>query len=177
MNPEAAILEAVAAAGATRGVVLIDGGAGAGKSTLAAALVAAWPGVVQLVAMDSFYPGWGGLAAASELVADTVLRPSDPAYRRWDWGRSRPAEWVSLDPRLPLVVEGCGALTPRTRVLADVAVWCELDEAQRHRRALARDGDLFAPHWEQWKAQEAEHWRAHRPWELADVVVSPVSLA
>ncbi|MDQ7993578.1 MAG: cobalt ABC transporter [Propionicimonas sp.] len=177
MTVEAAILRAVAATGSARPVVLIDGGAGAGKTTLAASLAEAWPGRVQLVGMDALYPGWGGLAAGSATVAGSVLRPDDPGYRRWDWAASRPAEWVALDPSLPLLVEGCGALTPRTRARADLGVWCELEEAERRRRAIARDGELFASHWEEWEAQEAEHWRAHRPWELADITVSPVSLA
>jgi len=177
VTPTAALLQAVAATGASRPVVLIDGGAGAGKTTLAGALASAWPGPVQVVGMDVFYPGWGGLAAASELVAATVLRPVDPGYRRWDWERSEPAEWVPVDPAVPLIVEGCGALTPRNRALADLGVWCELGEEERHRRAIARDGELFAAHWDEWEAQEAEHWREHRPWELADVLVPPVFLA
>lgn len=172
MNPTEAILRAVAGMATARPVVLIDGGAGAGKTTLAESLGTAWPGPLQIVGMDSFYPGWGGLAAASEMIADHLLRPVDPGFRRWDWARSEPAEWVRIDPRLPLVIEGCGALTPRSRVLADLGVWCELDGDERRRRALARDGELFALHWDEWEAQEAEHWRAHRPWELADLVVT-----
>ena len=171
MTAVARILAAIPA-GAARPVVLIDGGAGSGKTTLAAALAQAWAGPLQVVGMDDFYPGWGGLAAASRVVAEQVLRPSDPGYRRWDWGRSEPAERVPIDPALPLVVEGCGALTPASRALADLGVWCELDEAERHRRAIARDGEAFAVHWDEWEAQEAEHWRRHRPWELADLTVT-----
>jgi uridine kinase len=171
VTPVSRILAAVPA-GVVRPVVLIDGGAGSGKTTLATALAQAWQGPLQVVGMDSFYPGWGGLAAASQAVAEQVLRLCDPGYHRWDWERSASAEWVSIDPSLPLVIEGCGALTPRNRALADLGVWCELDEAERHRRAIARDGELFAVHWDEWEAQEAEHWRRHRPWELADLTVT-----
>lgn len=171
MSPVAQVLAAIPS-GTSRPVLLIDGGAGSGKTTLAEALGRAWPGPLQVVSMDAFYPGWDGLAAASELVATQLLRPDEPGYRRWDWGRSRPAEWVPLDPTAPLVIEGCGALTPASRALADLGVWCELDEAERHRRAIARDGALFAAHWDDWEAQEAEHWRRHRPRELADLTVT-----
>lgn len=170
-GPVSRILAAVPS-GAARPVILIDGGAGSGKTTLAAALKRAWTGPVQVVGMDDFYPGWSGLAAASRAIAEQVLRPSDPGYRRWNWERSEAAEWLPIDPLLPLVIEGCGALTPRNRSLADLGVWCELDEAERHRRAIARDGELFAAHWDEWEAQEAEHWRQHRPRELADLVVT-----
>lgn len=171
MNPVSRILAALPA-GSARPVVLIDGGAGSGKTTLATALARVWAGPLQVVGMDDFYPGWGGLAAASRAVAEQVLRPSAPGYRRWDWGRSEPAGWVPLDPTQPLVVEGCGALTPRSRALADLGVWCELDTDERQRRAIARDGELFAVHWAEWEAQEAEHWRRHLPWELADLTVT-----
>lgn len=171
MTAAARILAAIPA-GVARPVVLIDGGAGSGKTTLAESLARLWDGPVQVVGMDDFYPGWDGLAAASRMIAEQVLRPSDPGYRRWDWVRAEPAEWVPIDPSLSLVIEGCGALTPENRALADLGVWCELDEAERRRRAIARDGELFAVHWDQWEAQEAEHWRRHRPWESADLTVT-----
>lgn len=158
----------------SRAVVLIDGGAGAGKTTLADALGQRWP-EAQVVSLDSFYPGWDGLLEASRVVAESVLRTSDPGYRRWDWAASAPAEWVALDPSRPLIVEGCGALTLASHVQADLAIWCELDEAERKRRALERDGESLAAHWDSWEAQEAEHWRLNRPRELADVVYNPVS--
>lgn len=171
MTPVARILAAIPA-GKPRPVVLIDGGAGAGKTTLAAALARAWDGPLQVVGMDDLYPGWDGLAAASQAIAEQLLRPVDPGYRRWDWGRSEPAEWVPIDAALPLVIEGCGALTPENRALAELGVWCELGSAERQRRAIARDGEVFAAHWDEWEAQEAVHWRRHRPWELADLVVT-----
>ncbi len=159
-----------------RAVVLIDGGAGAGKTTLAEALAARWP-EAQVVGLDSFYPGWDGLLEASAAVAESVLDTSAPGYRRWDWAASEPAEWVALDPSRPLVVEGCGALTLASHVKADLAIWCELDEDERKRRALERDGETFAPHWDAWEAQEADHWRLNRPRDLADVIYRPVSQA
>lgn len=171
MTPVERILAAVPL-GIARPVVLIDGGAGSGKTTLAGALARAWTGPLQVIGMDEFYPGWGGLATASRAIAEQVLRPSDPGYRRWDWGRSEPAEWIPVDPSLPLIIEGCGALTPRNRALADLGIWCELDEAERRHRAITRDGELFAAHWDEWEAQEAVHWQRHRPWELADLTVT-----
>ena len=58
-------------------VVLIDGRSGAGKTTLARMLVERWPiaGRVQLVALDSIYPGWDGLRDGVERALDGILRP------------------------------------------------------------------------------------------------------
>ena len=151
-----------------RAVVLVDGASGSGKTTLAARLADAWPSPITCVSLDSFYPGWGGLAEASALVASSVLAPDAPGYRRWDWEEGRPAEWVALDPGASLIVEGCGALTRRNRALATAGIWVVAAPADRKARARARAGEVFAPHWEQWAEQERAHWRADRPRELAD---------
>jgi hypothetical protein len=155
-----------------RPVVVIDGGAGAGKSTLARQLAAHWPtpGAVQVVSLDELYPGWGGLAAASLAVPDLIR---GTGFHAWDWDRNAPGAFRPLDPAAALIVEGCGALTPASRALAGLAIWIELDEATRRTRALDRDGAEFEGHWDEWAAQEAAHWRDDRPWELADLTVGP----
>lgn len=151
-------------------MVLIDGGAGSGKTTLARSLADHWPGggAVQVVGLDELYPGWGGLSAGSALVPGVI---TGSGFRTWDWVASRPGAWRTLDPSAPLVVEGCGALTTSSRPLAGLTIWLELDEATRRHRALARDGATFAAHWDDWAAQESAHWLADRPWELADLVL------
>ncbi len=154
-----------------RPVVLIDGGAGSGKTTLARQLADHWPttGVVQVVSLDELYPGWGGLAVGARAVPDLIR---GTGFRTWDWHRSAPGGWRRLNPAQPLVVEGCGAITAASRGLAGLAIWLEVDEAARRRRALARDGAEFAAHWDDWAAQEAKHWLSDKPWELADHILA-----
>lgn len=168
------VAELIAAARGQRLVVLLDGGSGAGKTTLAQQLQARLEDVmatVQLVSLDDFYPGWGGLAPASAWVWQQVLHPTRPGYARWDWQNQRPAERVALDPKLPIIVEGCGALSRASAPLASSRLWYQMDADVRRQRALERDGETFRPHWEDWAAQEAEHWRRNRPWELADLII------
>lgn len=156
--------------------VVIDGRSGAGKSSLARALVARWPdgAPVQLLALDSIYPGWDGLAEGARIAADDVLAPHAAGrraqWRRWDWADDRRAEAHVVASDLPLVVEGVGALTPASAALADVAVWLESPAASRRERALARDGEGYRPHWERWAAQEDAHIAAHDPRGLAGLV-------
>jgi hypothetical protein len=153
-----------------RPVVLIDGGAGSGKTTLANALAAAWPGgaAAQVVGLDELYPGWRGLAAGAAAVPGVI---DGEGFRTWDWATGRPGRWRTLDPSAPLIIEGCGSISPASRPLAGLAVWLELDETSRKQRALARDGELFAAHWDEWAAQEAVHWGADHPRELADLII------
>ena len=150
--------------------MLIDGGSGSGKTELGEALAARLGAA--LVHLDDFYPGWDGLVEASHMVVDDVLRADGPGWRRWDWERGASAEWHAVPERGPLVVEGSGSLTRASRALASVAIWIDLSEPERKRRALARDGELYRPHWERWAAQEREHLMRDRPDELADIVVA-----
>ena len=162
------VLDAVRALGrhpvGDRAVILIDGPSGAGKSTLADAVLAAWPGPDRptLVRLDDVYPGWGGLDSAIEQIGRLVLgarhagRPA--AWQRYDWALAGPAEWHGVDPGLPLVIEGCGALAAAHSALSDVRVWLDADDGIRKQRALARDGGGFEAHWDQWQ----QDWEAYR---------------
>lgn len=160
---------AVVAVAATNPVVLVDGRSGAGKSTLARMLVRRWPlsGPVQLVALDSLYPGWDGLADGVEAARERILAPHARGlvgvWERWDWELSLPAEAHAVDPSLPLIVEGSGLLTAATARLGDVRVWLRSPERSRRSRALARDGDAYRPHWAQWAAQEERHLAGDAP--------------
>lgn len=158
-------------------VVLIDGRSGAGKTTLARMLVDRWPiaGRVQLVALDSIYPGWDGLRDGGERALEGILRPHGRGYlgewRRWDWATGAEAETHAVDPSLGVLVEGSGILTPAAAAIADVRVWLESAEPGRKARALNRDGDTYRPHWERWAAQEKAHIARDDPRALATRVV------
>lgn len=153
--------------------ILIDGRSGSGKTELARAIALDWP-QAQLVRLDDIYPGWDGLDAGSAAVPSIL---TDFRWRAWNWAADRPGEWHTLDPQRPILIEGVGAVSRASRPLADVAVWVHLGDAERKRRALDRDGDAYAPHWDRWAAQEDAFIEREWPVELADVVVSGEDVA
>ncbi len=166
----------VGAAGVTsRGVTLIDGRSGSGKTTLADRLAAGSGAAI--LHLDELYPGWDGLAEGSRSVA-RALRAGE--YLRYDWEAGAFSERVVLDPARPLVIEGCGALTLANLAAARAwargsgavrTIWMECPDELRRDRALARDGEMFRPHWERWAAQEEAHFAAERPVALAAEIV------
>ncbi|MEO7006997.1 MAG: ATP-binding protein [Terrimesophilobacter sp.] len=155
-------------------ITLIDGRSGSGKTDLARRMAHSAPEAT-LIRLDDIYPGWDGLDAGSEHLHDRVLEPLATGrrarWRRWDWSADAPAEWHDVDPTRPLIIEGCGALSRANRALADVGIWVELDEATRKRRAMARDGDGYAPYWDRWAVQEAAFIAREQPQDLADRVL------
>lgn len=155
-------------------ITLIDGRSGSGKTTRATEF--ARSSGAQLLSLDDVYPGWDGLEAAEAHVLHHVLRAiaegRAPRWRSWNWPDARPGAWHDLDPHRPLVIEGCGAISPAARALADRALWIELaDDVERRRRALARDGEVFARNWERWARQEEWHAHRHDPRGTADELV------
>lgn len=153
--------------------VLIDGRSGSGKTELARALVEGWPGS-QLIRLDDLYPGWDGLDEGSSAVASIL---STLRWRAWDWAAGEPADWHEVDAAAPIVIEGVGAISRSSRPLVDVAVWVELDDATRKVRALERDGDAYAPHWDRWAEQEERFMAREHPRQLATMVVDGTDTA
>lgn len=156
-------------------LVCIDGPAGSGKSTLARAVVAAAPGA-HLLHLDDLLDGWGGLARVADTLVADVLEPlragQRAAFRRYDWYAGRFAESVEVPPTDLLVVEGVGSGSRTTAPFRTLSVWVEAPEPVRRRRAYARDGDTFAPHWDAWAAQERVLFAAERTRSTADLVVT-----
>jgi uridine kinase len=147
--------------------ILVDGRSGSGKTEFARTLVGLLPGA-QLVRLDDIYPGWDGLEAASIAVHREILPRL--RWQRFDWETNSMAEWHDLDPERAIVIEGCGSLSAGSRRLATSAIWIDLDPATRKARALARDGDTYAPHWNRWAAQEDAFIARENPRALADTV-------
>jgi len=158
----------------SKGLVLIDGRSGAGKTDYASAL-ARRTGAT-LVSLDEVYPGWDGLDAGSWYVHRNVLVPISQGlpgrYQRWDWESRAPGDWVEVAFDVRLVIEGCGVIRREGLAIQAKRVWVDATADVRRARALERDGDLYAPHWERWALQEERFLELHNGQGNADLVVT-----
>ena len=174
----AALWRTAPRAGATR-VVAIDGRSGAGKTSLAAALVGQLNAPV--VSLEGLYGGWDGLERGIDLLVSEVLKPlaAGQAARvpRYDWVSREWAQPVVLEPPEVLIVEGVGAGASRAAEFESLIVWLEAPADIRKKRALDRDGQTFAPHWDQWAAHEDAMLARERTPDRADMVIRSGSLA
>ncbi|MEV5543544.1 hypothetical protein AB0L13_42655 [Saccharopolyspora shandongensis] len=152
-------------------LVVVDGPACSGKTTLAAQLAAALP--AQVVHMDDLYEGWNGLAGGVERLGAQVLDPlaagRDGRYQRYDWDAGVFAEWHDVPHAPYLVVEGCGAGARRFADLTTLLVWVEADDAERLARGIERDGDGSSGHLRAWMAAERAVYQAEGTARRADV--------
>ena len=152
----------------------VDGLGAAGKTTLAARLVAALPGAV-VVHVDDFAHPEVATWQRDRFVAE-VLRPllaGRPArYRPADLVTGALGAEVEVSPGVPVVVEGVSSTDVRLGVPWDLTIWLEVPQEERRRRIEARDPPELLERWRRdWWPQEEAYVRAQHPAERADLVV------
>jgi uridine kinase len=166
------LLGGPARAGATR-VIAIDGRSGAGKTVLAARLRVTLRAPV--VTLEDLYGGWDGLERGIDLLVSDVLAPLSAGRAAWvpryDWVAGHWARPWLLAPPETLIVEGVGAGARRAAAYASVLIWVEATTSVRKKRALDRDGETFAPYWDQWAAQEDAMLARERTKDRADLTI------
>ncbi|AXT86744.1 4-amino-4-deoxy-L-arabinose transferase [Aeromicrobium sp. A1-2] len=159
------------ACGSTR-VVAVDGPSGSGKTSLADQL--AEMAGAPVLHLDDVYPGWHGLAATPPMVARSVLDAiavdAVGAIHRWDWAHDRPGPVMHVPPAPVLILDGVGSGAAVIRPFLSLLIWVDAPTELRKRRALARDGETYAPFWDIWAAQEAAHFHADETRRHADVL-------
>jgi uridine kinase len=168
-------------------LVCVDGPAGSGKTTLAAALdrefrdalrlpaAPADPSHVRMLHMDNVFAGWSGLAEGMATVALDVVAPLSAGrpgrYRRYDWHRHVFAEERAVEPCDVLVIEGVGSGSAAYDEAITALVWVDTPPDVRLSRGLERDGEQLRDQWLAWREQEEELFARERTRERADLVV------
>lgn len=154
-------------------LICIDGPAGSGKTTLAAA-IEAQADRATVVHTDDLLAGWRGLMALKDQFASLLEPLSSGAvgtYRRFDWASGEYAEQVAVAPAPLLVIEGVGSGSPDHARLCTVLVHVCAPRDLRLRRGMERDGNAMRQQWLQWLEDEQALFDRDRPAARADVLV------
>jgi len=186
----AAVRAAQPRLGATR-LVLVDGPAGSGKTTLANDVAVALGGApsrgagtfdpaaplpaIPILHGDDMYEGWSGLTSLNDVLVGQVLEPLshgvEGGFRMWDWHRSRRTHRIPVPPTQFLVVEGVGVASRAARDHASFVAYVEAPWEARLARGVARDGEAMRDEWLRWHPIEDQYLAEQGTREAADVVV------
>ena len=158
-------------------IILIDGRAGSGKSTFADALQQQLfhdgESAPRVIHMDNIFEGWEGLSLGSDYLVRFILNPlakqETASWQDWSWVRNERSSWREFSGGTPLIVEGCGSLSERSKEHADVSIWLEASEATRRERWLKRERHLDK--FDFWAAQELDFYAREKSKSLADLVI------
>lgn len=132
-------------------VVAIDGGAAAGKSSLAALVAESVPQSLT-IHTDDLLAGWGDQFGFWPTLRTSVLQPLAQGrpgrYRRFDWTTGSFGETVEVPVVTTLIVEGVSAITACQPWLS-LGIFLDISRDERERRWVARDGPM-QPEWQRW---------------------------
>jgi 8-oxo-dGTP pyrophosphatase MutT (NUDIX family) len=158
-------------------VVAVDGGAAAGKSTVARALaeeIGRRGRTAEVVQTDFLLDGWDGQFTFHDRLRRQVLEPLAAGrpgrFDRYDWHAGRFVGVSEVPVAEVVLVEGVSAIVACDGFAA-LTMWLELDRPTRERRWLDRDrADRLAPEWVTWLDREETFFADHRV--TAQVVLS-----
>ncbi|NBW73792.1 MAG: ATP-binding protein [Microbacteriaceae bacterium] len=173
------LTELVLASSSNTPMVLVDGRAGAGKSTFAKELqnklFSQGDSLPRIIHLDDLYPGWDGLVAGVEYLNRMILTPlgktGTASWQEFDWELDKRNTWREFSGGTPLIIEGCGAINSFTKQFALTSIYLEADEVTRKSRWLERDGERFMAYWEIWSAQELDFYAREKSKDLADYLL------
>lgn len=160
-------------------IIAIDGGSGAGKTTLATYIEHQLPNVTLISTEDFIVP----LAQQEDTIdaaldwrrlKDQVILPlakkKVAKYWRYDPTEPTTQQWLQVAPQGIVIIEGsfstCLALAP----YYDLKIWVETPMMERYNRLVEKDGDEMKAYWQEYLPKEAYYIESYLPNRYADVV-------
>lgn len=163
----------------------IDGGGGAGKSTLAGKLQELGNNVT-VVHTDDFYrpsverkqvdPMEVGGNWDWERIREQVLTPlnnnMEGKYQEYDWRVDKMTDWHNVPTGGLVIIEGCYSIRKELADLYDFRIWVESPKSLRLARGIERDGEATRHLWEDlWMPGEEHYMKMQDPTKWADLLV------
>ena len=162
-------------------LILIDGAAGSGKTTLALKLAAELQ--ANLVHTDDVCWYSDPIYWDEEMIQGIIKPRSDGekvAYRPTGWIKKNREGFIELNPDRALIIEGMGACRKRLRDKADYSIWVDTEPDLARSRVVHRDlakgengGTIesvtqFADWWD---SLLNPFFLEEEPWKYVDVII------
>lgn len=158
----------------TTKIIAIDGGGGAGKSTLADGLSKRL-GACSIIHTDDF-ASWDQSQNWYPRMLEQALAPLQKnqvaKFQKYDWNKKALGEWITIEPQEFVILEGVSSARKEFRPYLAFSIYVETDRELRLRRGLERDGLQSETQWLKWMKEEDEYLARDNPKDYANVVVS-----
>jgi len=155
-------------------IVVIDGPAGSGKTTLAKSL----SGLLEncpIIHMDEIYEGWENALSPKtsqdlvEWIINPLLEDKSIEYLKYDWHLEQRIEKVVINNSKVMIIEGVGASVSEISKHACLKLWIEVNEETGINRVLTRDGLQIQEQMKKWQSQESKFFIENNSKENSDI--------
>jgi len=155
-------------------IIVIDGPAGSGKTTLAKSL----SGLLEncpIIHMDEIYDGWENALSPKtsqdfvEWVINPLLESKSIEFVKYDWYLEKRIEKVVINLPKVLIIEGVGSSSFDISKYACLKLWIEVNKETGINRVLTRDGQQIQEQMEEWQTQESKYFLENNSKEKSDI--------
>ena len=155
-------------------IIVIDGPAGSGKTTLAKSL----SGLLEncpIIHMDEIYDGWENALSPKtsqdlvEWVINPLLESKSIEFVKYDWYLEKRIEKVVINLPKVLIIEGVGSSSFEISKHASLKLWIEVTKETGINRVLTRDGQQIQEQMKKWQSQESKFFIENNSKENSDI--------
>jgi uridine kinase len=155
-------------------IIVIDGPAGSGKTTLAKSL----SGLLEncpIIHMDEIYDGWENALSPKtsqdlvEWVINPLLESRSIEFVKYDWYLEKRIEKVVINLPKVLIIEGVGSSSFEISKHASLKLWIEVNKETGINRVLTRDGQQIQEQMKKWQSQESKFFIENNSKENSDI--------
>ena len=155
-------------------IIVIDGPAGSGKTTLAKSL----SGLLEncpIIHMDEIYDGWENALSPKtfkdlvEWIINPLLENNSIEYIKYDWNLEQRIEKVVINNSKVIIIEGVGSSSFEISKYASLKLWIEVNKETGINRVLTRDGLQIQEQMKTWQSQESKFFIENNSKENSDI--------
>ena len=163
----------------SRPIIVIDGPAGAGKTTLAQELFLAFStkASVQVIHMDDLYDGWQNalspqLSETLEFIVASHKSGKNVKFSKYDWNQSAFQEVQEIPSADLIILEGVGSGQIAIRDELAALIWIDIEESLGLERVISRDGQSIKAQMQMWLALQEQHFAREGTQKAADFILT-----